>query len=1136
MRSPLASGPLPDAEARTRAATLFDRNLVIVAGAGTGKTALLVERALNLIAGAGVPVLSIAAITFTEKAAAELRHRLARGLDELRALAALGTAADAPGPGSEARRSYAWLRSTLGLPPADIGARALRALIDLDVASVSTIHAFCAEILRRYPREAGVDPSFVVDEGPGLDRVDEEEWGRFLRDELGTRAARAGVWRRALATPGALEAVRAIGSALAGFVVPAEAIAADARYVPAGTDAPFRSEVGALQAALAALLDAAQGMNAGMSAFLRSSIAFLAAFLEGGPEAMAAAEAPDAFDAYVAKAKPPSPGAKLAGADPRDVERLAKSAHDLIVRLGRVREEPIAALAEAALPFAARCRERLLEAGLVPFDGLLRLTRDLLARHVPVRRALAARYRTMLVDEFQDTDPLQYEILFLLAESEGEAASDPYAARLDPGRLFIVGDPKQSIYRFRGADIEAYRRAVDRVLACGGEALTLSASFRSPAAIVEPINRLFEKWMGPASAGEEPYEPRYDPIRSALASPEAAGPQVEIWSVAQEGGAEERRRAEAEAIAAWIAGHAAPEGTAGAGLLRRDVAILLRALTNAGLYAEALRRAGIPFVVEGGKDFYERAEVGDLITFLRAASNPNDGAATLAVLRGPLGAVPDAEMARFVASGGRLDRPGGHPPDRAAFPDLHRAIGLLERFRALVLGRAPDAIVLAALAETPLALLHASSFEGAQRVANLRKLAARACALARRGLSLEETLRALEDEFQGERAEGESPLADETVDAVRILSVHKAKGLEFPLVFLPDLGREAARERNAGPAAAWVRGGRGLLAVRLADGTSNMAWARHREATRRHEAAEEKRVFYVACTRAAERLILVNSNPARKAPWRDALAALGYRVEGGFPPAGPLAGGAVEHALVSGGARRRAAQERRESPLWAEAAARFEAASAAARASARPPIRWPAGMGDLMVAPSDEAGAAAGPAPRPRSAGRDAARLAGTAMHAALEGWDFKDQGRLRALLDEAVTRAASEEGDGRAAGPSGRQVARTAREILEGFLASPLPAFLAAAEILGREVPVLYRDPTGTTWTGACDLVYRDGDGTLVAADYKTDLVEGDPSEAVERYREQVGVYVEALRRALPGRSVRGALLFLRTGQVVPI
>ena len=187
MRSPLASGPLPDAEARTRAATLFDRNQVVVAGAGTGKTALLVERALNLIAGAGVPVLTIAAITFTEKAAAELRQRLARGLDELRALAALGTAADAPGPGSEARRSYAWLRSTLGLPPADIGARALRALIDLDVASASTIHAFCAEILRRYPREAGVDPSFVVDEGPGLDlhHVDQDAVARLHPRRVG---------------------------------------------------------------------------------------------------------------------------------------------------------------------------------------------------------------------------------------------------------------------------------------------------------------------------------------------------------------------------------------------------------------------------------------------------------------------------------------------------------------------------------------------------------------------------------------------------------------------------------------------------------------------------------------------------------------------------------------------------------------------------------------------------------------------------------------------------------------------------------------------------------------------------------------------------------------------------------------
>src|SRR5439155_22931419 len=146
--------------------------------------------------------------------------------------------------------------------------------------------------------------------------------------------------------------------------------------------------------------------------------------------------------------------------------------------------------------------------------ALLRLTRDLLASHPPVRRELGARHRAILVDEFQDTDPLQYEILLFLAEEEGPPAQDAYEARLASGRLFIVGDPKQSIYRFRRADIEAYRRAVGRIIDCGGDFLTLNNSFRSPSEMVAPINVLFEPVICRDTTNEQP---AYDPIVSAAA-------------------------------------------------------------------------------------------------------------------------------------------------------------------------------------------------------------------------------------------------------------------------------------------------------------------------------------------------------------------------------------------------------------------------------------------------------------------------------------------------------------------------------------------------------------------------------------------------------------------------------------------
>src|SRR5262245_8157359 len=184
MSAPPSFPTLSDAQARCLAATVFDRNLVIEAGAGTGKTALIVERALNLLAGAGVPMRDMAAITFSDKAAAELRQRLATGLEELRALARAGAPPADGAPLTEARRAYLWL---LGRPDADaslVERRALEALEDLDSASVSTLHAFCADILRRHPRQAGVDPAFAIDEGPFFLSLFEEEWDAFLAEEL----------------------------------------------------------------------------------------------------------------------------------------------------------------------------------------------------------------------------------------------------------------------------------------------------------------------------------------------------------------------------------------------------------------------------------------------------------------------------------------------------------------------------------------------------------------------------------------------------------------------------------------------------------------------------------------------------------------------------------------------------------------------------------------------------------------------------------------------------------------------------------------------------------------------------------------------------------------------------------------
>jgi ATP-dependent helicase/nuclease subunit A len=818
----------------------------------------------------------------------------------------------------------------------------------------------------------------------------------------------------------------------------------------------------------------------------------------------------------------------------------ARRARDLLVPLARVDEAIIASLVQAALPLAARCRERMLESGFASFDALLRLARDLLARHPAIRRSLASRYRTLLVDEFQDTDPLQYDILFFITGADDSSTSDPYGMRPAAGRLFIVGDPKQSIYRFRGADIDAYRRAVNHVRASGGRNLELTASFRSPDNLIEPINVLFSDLMQPESAGEDRFQPPYEPIASARGTVGGGSSRLEIWSIAAVGSVASRRRAEARAIADWLAGNVGRADATGRPLEYREVAILLRALPNVGLYTQALRQANIPFVVAGGREFYDRPEVGDLISFLRAASCPHDGAAVLAVLRSPLGGVPDDELARFAMAGGRLDRIDARRFDGGSFPNLQRAHALLESFRSRLPRLSPDEAVRAALRDTPLSLLYASTFEGAQRIANMEKLVARAERLARQGLSLEEVLVSLERENSGERSEGDSPLADEKVNAVRVLSIHKAKGLEYPVVILPDIGREAGGRKEAETDVAWLeQDGRGWLAVRLRGPVLNTAGVHQQVLNRQHEIAEEKRVFYVGCTRAAERLILINSNPVRSAPWRDALRALSYDVTDGFPAQGDLTAG-VLHRVIEPPTPPTRDSVTEIDPMWTRAADAFDEVTASLVDATGPPLRRPADA--ERVFPDEEreqlpADSVSPPHPVAASAQQAVARLAGSIVHAALERWDFRDSGRLQTLGRREADRILATPGlivtTDRPPSPA---VHAEVALILEAFAASPLPARLVAAEIVGREVPILFKGDDGTVWSGTCDLVYRDDAGFLVVADYKTVRPGPEPDAAAQRYRPQVAIYVDALRRGAPGERVRGEILFVRTGAAVAL
>jgi ATP-dependent helicase/nuclease subunit A len=1119
-----------DQEARESATTRFDTNLVVTAGAGTGKTAILIERALNLLGSGHATLDSLALITFTDKAAAELRVRLGGGLDRLLRRAS-GRPLDASDR-HDADRAWRWLRSQ-GIPEEAIRARCLEALASLDAASVGTIHAFCFDLLRRHPREAGIDPHAAAADDAGLDRIFDDAWDGFLKGEEGPRGS-AAAWRDALGANVLPETIREMGRTLARFTLPEAALAAQPA---APIAAVLRETLEATRREVHEVLARATGIAPRMSALFAMAQDALETLLRDGLDAAQARALSEATAAFPSL---PATGARLGGASGDEVRRAASSALGLLRMLSRVDEEAIAAAHDRARALAHQAQRRVLSSGVIPFDAMLRLARALLAGHAQVRRRVAARFRQVLVDEFQDTDPLQYEVLFLIARPDdppgapADAArqADPWSGPLEPGRLFIVGDPQQSIYRFRGADIAAFRAAVARIEATGGATLHLSASFRSPAGLLEPIDRIFSGWLGPEDGDwTGDHAPPYRRLVSARAKDNVPRPRVAIWSV-DPGPATDAaagRRAEAAAIASHIAREAA--GGAEEGMRFRRFALLFRSLANAAEYARVLRRAGLPCLLDGGRDFASRPEVADLLTFLRAFASPNDGPAWLALLRSPLGAVPDAELARFVWHGRRLSfpAPGAPAPDAEVAPALRRTVDWMRDFRRRVRGLPPDDVIQAALATTALPLLHAASQDGSQRLANLRKCEILARELADRGLTLGEIVAEIEASFSGDRGETESPLADETLDAVRLLSVHKAKGLEFDVVFVPDLGRRDGGDRAPRAEADWYAGARPAgVAMLLPDGRRNGLRVAYDLDAAKHEEAEERRVFYVACTRAREELILVNSRRGGRAAWRDRLAVLGYAPAGTdtWPAEGPLLHGLVVHRVVPR-ATPPAEMARPFVPdAYTEAADRHGRAAASLREDAAPPLRFPSSQ-VTDAAPAEPPAADAGPGPL-------AARLAGSAVHLALQRWDFQGHQELRARARSSLGLLLSRE---TSAGPgaAGEEIAaREIDRILDGFLASPLPARLGRSVILAREASLLTSDASGTAWAGACDLIFREGD-EIVVADYKTDA-EAGARDAATRYRGQMALYLDAVRRVFPGERVRGEILLLRTGVAIPI
>ena len=1122
---------IADRAVRRLAETTFDRNVVVIAGAGTGKTTLLVNRILNVLMRepAPVPITQLVALTFTNKAAAEMKIRLRERLQTLLEEEGTGTAQQA----ASGAVTTADLRDRYGLTTDRIVERATEALRDLEKAQIGTLHSFAAHLLRLHPIESGVDPSFEEDEGDRFAEYFAAQWDAWLDGELGRAGADHARWRLVLQAVG-LDDLRDLAQALAGELISLPDLSAQVERGDLGP--PLRDWFAAKLACAETLLAShpdgkkplkvAQMLAAARDLFAHvvgQGIRGLVTFGPAGRE-------------WLDKALGSAPNS-WSDEDFAEARRLIEGAQLLLT----VDQQLMADLLRLLRPFVESVRAGFVAEGWLSFDGLLARARTLLRDHPRIRERLKQDYRAILVDEFQDTDPVQYEIVLFLSERSGSCAATWQAVALEPGKLFIVGDPKQSIYAFRRADIEAFERVVEKIESAGGVVLKLETNFRSHGAVLDVVNAVFDRLLTP----QEHLQPPNVPLlvqpgrRGGVSAPGA--------SLLLVGGTEDEReldaaaatRAEAETLARWIKEEllAREVLTDAQGrqqpLKPGQVALLFRKLTQAQDYLDALRRYDIPYVTDGEKHYYRRQEVIDLVNLVRVLENPLDRVALAGLLRSPLGGITDRELVELherraldYRAGARL---AGWDSPRA--PVLLRLYAqMAELSLALPLRPLPEAVHLL-FERLPLLEIAASSLHGEQATANLLKVRHMAEELADRPhLGLGGFVDVMVGRLDEQPEEAESALAEESPEAVRVLTIHKAKGLEFPVVILAGLHHGTGPSRRVPLLSQdWSTG---LIGLVQGDRCSLGAVVTKEKGEAR-EAVERRRLLYVGMTRAKERLILSGGLPGR--PSCDSLLALlREAVDGevGRPEDRACRIGSVQFEqhvtapadLVS----------RKQKPLGVSRGAEAAGTELVRRWAQRDEAWAAARLRPDELTPTQllqrRAHGAAGTTGRePGEAERS--RLIGTLAHLAVQAWDFAvDPAQLPAHIDR-LCRAhipMAQAGDA-------ERIRVELQELFAGFAASAPFAELRRAEILGREVPFAIPWNGGghrpCVMHGSMDLLYR-LDGEVWIADYKTDRVAAPEAHArAEAYRVQAQVYREAVAACLGIQSVRFQFVFMRCG-----
>ena len=875
--TPAIDTQVDDRAARQRIRTSLGESLIVEASAGTGKTTELIARIVAVLASGRSTIDRIAAVTFTNKAAGELKLRLRQELD----------------------------RARNHVAPAE-RANIEAALEHLEEASIGTIHSFCAQILRERPVEAVVDPAFEEISEDQAKRIFERAFRGWMQRQLsegapGLRRALVRLaWRDSLDAASPIEQLQYAAWKLIEWRDHPTAW----RKVEFHRDAEIDRVVEQVRLiAEAAARCQKRGDNLVKS--LRPAQALLT-WIERAEAA--GARDYDSLESLLIKLirdvkKNLQKGSGFfADGVPRE-QVVAARAH-LLEQLAEFQcaadADLASALRDEMWELVQQYDQRKRRAGKLDFVDLLLLARDLVRDKPDVRRYLQDRFSHVFIDEFQDTDPLQAEILLLIA-ADDPAQSDWRKVTPQPGKLFVVGDPKQSIYKFRRADVALYREIRDGLLERGAAVVQLTSSFRALRPMQQCVNAAFDAEMqDDAASGQAAYAPLYGetpaiPGQPSVVALPATRPygSTRISRIAIDACLPETIVAFAE----WLIRESQwkvrdPEDSSQlVPLASQHICLLFRRFTNFGRditrdYVRAFEAREIPYLLVGSKSFHSREEVETLRAALTAIEWPDDELSVFATLKGSLFAIPDDLLLRFHHEAGRLHPFRTLPADLAKNfqPILHALTLLADLHRGR--NRRPIADTVNSLLEATRA--HAGFAlrpAGHQVLANVLRIAdlARNFELSG-GVSFRGFVEELE--AQSEKADSaEAPVLEQGAEGVRLMTVHAAKGLEFPVVILADMTAHIA----AGDPDRYVDARERLCATRLLR-CAPWELREHDAEERLRERAEGVRVAYVAATRARDLLVVPSVGDEELEGWLSPLNKAIYPAHDRYRHATPAAG------------------------------------------------------------------------------------------------------------------------------------------------------------------------------------------------------------------------------------------------------